>query len=389
MIRVTFLVHSLRIGGAEVQLSVLARGLDQAEFHPTIISFYDDGDLIEELRQAGVSVVTLGMRGRLGLAGFLLRLVRALRHSRPDIVYSFLDFPNVVAALMKPLSRKSRLVWGIRASDMQLKDRNRTWRTIFALERRLAGAADLIVCNSWAGRTHLEKSRFPNDAITVVANGIDTERFCPDPAARNRARSALGFSDDDIVIGLVARLDPMKDHETFLRAAAELARELPEARFVCVGGGGDQYAAELRRLGETLGLGSRISWTGARMDVPELLNAFDIATLTSAYGEGFPNTVGEGMATGLPYVTTDVGDAARIVGDTGTVVPIASPSALAAAWRRMAGLSQAERRQLGAVARRHVVERFPGMTMVAETSKQLRLVWPARLEDNAALEELG
>jgi glycosyltransferase involved in cell wall biosynthesis len=388
VIRVTFLVHSLRIGGAEVQLSALARGLDQAEFRPTIVSFHDDGELIDELRQAGVSVVTLGMRGRHGLAGFLLRLLRALRDSRPDIIYSFLDFPNVVAALIKPLLRGSRLVWGIRSSDMRLEERSRTWRAMFALERRLAGAADLIICNSWAGRAHLETSCFPNDAIAVVANGIDTQRFHPNLAARARARSALMFADDDIVIGLVARLDPMKDHATFLRAAAELAGDLPEARFVCVGGGGDQYAGELRQLGEALGLGDRMSWTGARMDVPELLNAFDIATLTSAYGEGFPNTVGEGMATGLPYVTTDVGDAARIVGATGSVVPIASPAALAAAWRRMAGLSRQERRRIGEAARGRVVEHFPRKIMITESSRQLRRV-RQEMPESAALRELS
>jgi glycosyltransferase involved in cell wall biosynthesis len=387
VIRVTFLVHSLRIGGAEVQLSTLARGLDRREFCPTVVSFYDDGELIGELRKAGITVVTLGMRSRLGFIGFLPRLIQALRDSQPDIIYSFLDFPNVVAAIIKPWLRGSRLIWGIRASDMRLEERNRTWRVIFALERLLAGAADLIICNSWAGRSHLKESRFPTNAIIVVPNGIDTERFCPDPAARSRTRSALGFADDDIVVGLVARLDPMKDHATFLKAAEELTRDLPRARFVCIGHGSDQYAGELRQLEESLSLGNRITWTGARMEVPELLNAFDIATLTSAYGEGFPNAVGEGMATGLPYVTTDVGDAARIVGDAGTVVPIESPSALAAAWRRLAGLSPKERGKIGLLARARVQENFPRKAMVAETSKQLRHLGP-RMTKNAAMREI-
>jgi glycosyltransferase involved in cell wall biosynthesis len=372
VIRITFLVHSLRVGGAEVQLSALARGLDRGEFALTVVSFYDDGELIEELRAAGVAVVTLGMRGRRGLAGFLGRLIRALRDSRPDVVYSYLDFPNVVAAVLKPLMRGSLLIWGIRASDMRLNERNRTWRAIFALERWLAPAADLIICNSRAGKQHLEQCRFPMAAITVVANGIDTARFFPDPAARAHWRAKLRFSDGDLVIGLVARLDPMKDHETFLRAAAELARDLPEARFVCIGGGADQYADGLRQLGESLGLGEKLLWAGARSEVPEMLNVLDIATLTSAYGEGFPNAVGEAMATALPTVTTDVGDAARVVGDTGVVVPIASPSALATAWREMAALSREERTALGAAGRARVVACFPRNRMIAETGAQIR-----------------
>jgi len=374
LIRVTFLVHSLRVGGAEVQLSALARGLDRDAFEPTIISFYDDGDLIEELRDAGINVITLNMRGRRGLGGFLWRLVRAVRGSRPDVLYSFLDFPNVVAAFLKPLIRGSRLIWGIRASDMRLEERDRTWRAVFRLERLLAGAADVIICNSWAGRRHLEACNFPQAAMTVVSNGFDTDRFGPDAAVRERARAEFGFSEAHIVIGLVARIDPMKDHTTFLKAAAELVRDMPSARFICIGGGPGPYTDELRALGVSLGLGDRLVWAGPRHDVPELLNAFDIATLSSAYGEGFPNSIGEGMATALPTVTTDVGDAARVVGDTGAVVPIGSASGLAVAWRRMAELPAPERASIGVAARARVISCFPRMTMIKETSDLLRRI---------------
>ncbi|MBT4491432.1 MAG: glycosyltransferase, partial [Rhodospirillaceae bacterium] len=282
-----------------------------------------------------------------------------------------LDIPNVVAAILKPITRGASLIWGIRASDMRLEERNRTWRMIFAVERLLAGTADRIICNSWAGRGHLEDSRFPSAAMTVIGNGIDTDRFCPDAAARARGRAEFSYSDEHMVIGLIARLDPMKDHQTFLRAAAELARDLPLARFICVGDGPAPYAGELRRLADSLGLTDRLIWTGARSDIPELLNAFDIATLSSAFGEGFPNAVGEGMATALPYVTTDVGDAARVVGDAGTVVPIASPSDLAGAWRDMAALSPQERAEIGRAARARVVANFPRQIMIDETSAQL------------------
>jgi glycosyltransferase involved in cell wall biosynthesis len=372
MIRITFLVHSLEVGGAEVQLTVLACGLDRNEFEPTVICFHDQGALLEELRDAGIPVATLGLRGRHDAFGFFLRLIRAVRASRPDVVYSYLDFPNAIAAIIKPLARRSRLIWGIRTSDMKLAGRPLSWRAFFALERLLARSADLIICNSWAGRQHLRQQRFRSDAMTVVANGIDTERFRPNPVSRKRWRAEFDFSDNDIVIGLVARLDPVKDHETFLRAASELAHELPTARFVCIGGGPTEYAEELRRLGDALGLGHRLIWTGPRDDVSDLLNALDIATLCSAYGEGFPNAVGEGMAMALPFVTTDVGDAARVVGDADAVVPIASPFALAAAWRQFAELSPEARAEAGAAARARIVTCFPRKTMIEKTSDLLR-----------------
>jgi len=371
MIRITFLVHSMAVGGAEVQLTVLACGLDRSEFVPTVISFHDDGELLGELRAAGITVVTLGLRGRYDALGFIFRLIRAVRASRPDVIYSYLDFPNAVAAVIKPLMRRSRLVWGIRTSDMKLEGRVLSWRAFFALERLLSRTVDLIICNSWAGRRHLQENRFRPNAMTVVANGIDTERFRPNPESRKRWRAEFNFADSDIVVGLVARLDPVKDHETFLRAAAELARELPVARFICIGGGPAKYTEELRRLGASLGLAHRLIWTGARADVSDVLNALDIATLCSAYGEGFPNAVGEGMAMALPFVTTDVGDAARVVGDAGTVVPIASPVALAAAWRDVAALSPEARAEAGAAARARIVGCFPRNTMIEKTSALL------------------
>jgi len=374
MIHITFLVHSMEVGGAEVQLSVLARGLDRNAFEPTVISFHDDGALLAELRAARITVITLGLRGRHDIFGFLLRLIRAVRDSRPDLVYSYLDFPNAVAALIKPMLRRSRLIWGIRTSDMKLADRALSWRMFFALERLLSRSADLIICNSWAGRRHLETNHFRPKAMTVVANGIDTERFHPNLESRKRWRAAFGFADSDIVIGLVARLDPVKDHATFLKAAAELAKALPAARFLCIGGGPTDYAEELRRLGDSQGLADRLIWTGARDDVSDVLNALDIATLCSAYGEGFPNAVGEGMATALPFVTTDVGDAARVVGDVGHVVPVASPSALADAWRALAELPPKSRVKAGAAARDRMVECFPRKSMIEKTSALLQNV---------------
>lgn len=386
MIRITFLVHSLEIGGAEVQLSVLARGLDRNKFEPTVICFHDAGALSTDLEKAGITVITLGLCGYKDIVGFVFRLIRAVRNSQPHIVYSYLDFPNAIAALIKPWVSHSRLIWGIRTSDMKLENRSLSWRTWFSLERLLSRTADLIICNSWAGRQHLKRNQFHMDALIVVENGIDTELFYPNPASRTRYRVELNYSDDDIVIGLVARLDPVKDHETFLRAAAELAGKLPAARFICIGGGPAEYTNKLKTLGDSLGLGHRLIWTGARSDVSDLLNAMDIATLCSAYGEGFPNAVGEGMATALPFVTTKVGDAHRVVGDTGIVVPTASPIALAAAWHRLAELSPKERAASGAAARARIVSKFPQKLMIDKTSELLHRLQLQKLDRTSLLE---
>jgi glycosyltransferase involved in cell wall biosynthesis len=131
----------------------------------------------------------------------------------------------------------------------------------------------------------------------------------------------------------MARLDPMKDHANLLRAAAGFARENPDARFVCAGDG--PLREELERLATSLGLADRVVWAGEIADARAAYNAFDIATLSSAFGEGFPNVVGEAMACGIPVAATDVGDVRLIVDAQGEVVPPRDPDALRAAWGRL------------------------------------------------------
>ena len=127
----------------------------------------------------------------------------------------------------------------------------------------------------------------------------------------------------------------MKDHPTFLRAAAQFARQNADARFVCVGDGAAAYRDELRTLTRSLGLDDRLVWAGEHGDVKAAYNAFDIATLSSAFGEGFPNAVGEAMACGVPVVGTDVGDVRPIVGELGEVVAPGQPEPLCAGWARL------------------------------------------------------
>ncbi len=159
------------------------------------------------------------------------------------------------------------------------------------------------------------------------------------------------------VIGIVARLDPIKDHASFLEAAAGVAAAMPAARFVCVGNGEPVYTASLKTRATALGLDSRLLWAGARHDMSAVYNALDVNVLCSI-GEGMPNVLGEAMACGTPCVVTDAGDSALVVGDTGPVVPVRAPRELAAAMIELAGAPPAERHARALQARQRIVERY-------------------------------
>jgi glycosyltransferase involved in cell wall biosynthesis len=214
--------------------------------------------------------------------------------------------------------------------------------------------------------------------MMVIPNGFDTEVFQPDREAGRRMRRTWRIPEDQPLVGLAARLDPIKDHGSFLRAAALLAQERDDVRFVCVGGGIAPYREELQSLATDLGLSDRLVWAGEVEDMRAAHNALDIAT-SSSLSEGFPNTVGEAMACGVPCVVTNVGDSAVLVGTTGRVVSPSAPDELMAAWAELLDMSSANRAALGQAARDRITSEYSTSKLVDRTEAALvKLVLPAK-----------
>ena len=235
--RIAFLVRSLGYGGAERQVVTLATAFRARGHSVTVIIFYPDGPLEAELHVAGVRVRVLGKRGRWDVASFLTRLHAVLREERPEVLHGYLAVPNIVATAVRPAFPGLKVVWGKRGSARDMSDYD--WLSRFSgdLERALSRFPDLLITNSRAGLEHAVQMGYPHQKMVAIPNGIDTERFVPDPAARDRTRRGWNVKDGEWLIGLVGRLDPVKGHRTFLAAAALLAKERNDVRFVCVGDG--------------------------------------------------------------------------------------------------------------------------------------------------------
>jgi glycosyltransferase involved in cell wall biosynthesis len=266
------------------------------------------------------------------------------------------------------------VVWGVRSSHRDLSRYDWVVRAVYRAARALAPRAELIICNSRDGAALHAELGYPRSRMTVVPNGIDTERFVPDPLARDRVRAEWGIAPDAPVVGIVGRTVPVKDYETFLRAASLLARRIPEVRFAVAGEAGEpQYAASMRAIAKALGIADCVLWTGPRRDVHAVYNALDVLALSSLR-EGFPNVVGEAMACGVPCVVTDAGDAAWIVGDTGAVVDVGDAPAFAAALERL--LASRRDPAVRAWCRARIVREFGLQALVRGTERALERLEP-------------
>lgn len=367
MNRLVILARKLDRGGAERQLVTLAKGLKDRGHDVHVVLFYAGGVFDAELADAGVTMHFVGKRGRWDAVGFLVRLALILRRLRPTTIYSFLDLPNILAVLLRPAMGSPRLIWSIRAAGMEMRHYDWLSRLIPRLEARLSPAADVIVANSRAGAAWAAGRGFPPGKMMVIENGIDTDRFEFDAAGRKRVRSEWKVGADETAIGLVARLDVMKDHRNFLQACALLVAQRDHLRFVCVGEGPSAYLAELEALAVRLGIADRLIWAGVRQDMPAVYSALDIACSSSA-GEGFSNAVGEAMACGVPCVVTDVGDSARVVGEVGEVAPPRDAVALAGAIARMLDRIE-ENVDIGRQARARILDEFSVERMVLRTEQ--------------------
>ncbi len=352
------LIRSLDMGGAERQVCVLAQALHQKGYKVTVGLFYSGGILEKILREEGVSIYALDKKGRWDLIGWFWRYLKAIRDVNPDIIYSFLTTSNIVAITGFFFIRKP-VVWGIRASNMDLENYDWLAKLTAWAEKRLSRFVKVIIFNANVSRQYCQSvGYFLNNAV-VIPNGIDTNIFKPEPDSKKLAtRNQLAIPSDALVVGMLARVDPMKDYETFLDAARVLSPKYENLYFVTAGMGTDTASWH--------SLPARFLRLGRWENVPVLLNILDIMVLSSSYGEGFPNVIGEAMACGIPTIATDVGDAAYIVGDQGIIIPPRNPKALIQAIESMMQDTPSQD-----MIRNRIVSHFDVPQMVNQTLKTL------------------
>jgi glycosyltransferase involved in cell wall biosynthesis len=215
-----------------------------------------------------------------------------------------------------------------------------------------------VVYNSEVSYWQHVKFGFAADNAEIISNGFDTDAFRPNGDEKAAVRGELNIGNHSCVIGFVARDHPMKDLPTFVCAVRKILRKHGHVVVVVAGRGLDVSNRPLMELSGDRELGDRVICLGEYDKVEKLMRAFDVMVLSSAWGEGFPNVIGEAMATGVPCVATNVGECRTIIGKTGLVVEPQNPEQMAAAVSTLVNLDEGERKILGAAARQRIVEHY-------------------------------
>ena len=359
-IHVVFCLDNFGVGGTELNAVRLAEQLDRSRFRLSVAALQASGPLRARYAEAGVPVHVFPLRSLYGASAVHqgLRFARFLAQERADIVHSHDIYNNLFATVWARIAG----VPGVIAS-------RRWWHTLNRPAHRIACAvgyrlADRVLANCDAvGESLVQDERIPADRVVVVSNFVDESAFEPvSRSKREELLAAFGVPRDAVVVGVVARLNPIKDHASLIRAIGTLAPRWPQLHLVVVGRGATRD--ELGRLVAELGLTERVHFVGLQPQKPNPHALFDLSVLPSR-SEGFPNVVLEAMAAATAVVATAVGGTrdAVIGGETGLLVPPGDPQALAIAIESLLG-DPARRTSMGMVAQQRARRFYQASSVV-------------------------
>lgn len=350
-----FIVTGTAVGGAETMLFKLLSRLTPAHRN-AVISLEPLGRVGERMRSCGIPVHALNCTSSWSSLAAVRKLSRMVKAIAPDFIQGWMYHGNLAAEIASVAAgRNVPVLWSIRHSLHALEVDKPSTKGLIHVLARMSRRPQRILYNSKISAEQHERFGYDRRKTVVIPNGFDCELFRPRPECRKAVRAALGLDEHTPLIGLIGRVHPVKDHLTFLRAARQLCDGGSPAHFL-LAGRDTTDPSFLLQMG-TFGLRSRIHALGERADIAELTAALDVATCCSR-SEAFPNTIGEAMACGVPCVTTDVGDCARLVEHRGRVVPSGDAAALCAGWCELLELPPGQRRCLGERARQCILREF-------------------------------
>lgn len=353
------LITGLTTGGAEMMLYKVISGLKKRNHNSLVISLGEEGKISELIQEQGIPVRGLGLlRSKIPSLNAVLNMLKISRQAGHELVQGWMYHGNLAALMCGNFSgKRTPVVWNVRQTLYDIQKEKKLTQWVIKANAFFSKYADVIIYNSKLSASQHESFGFIKSKTFIIPNGFDTEVFTPSEKLKTEVRAELNISPDELIIGLVGRYHPMKDHQNLIRAAKILAEKHPGLKFVLIGSGVTKENSHLFQQIADSGLTDSFHLLGERQDIPRLTSAFDVAVSSSSWGEGFPNVLGEAMSCAVPCVATNVGDSNWVVGDTGVIVPPNDSPALSSALENLIKKPEL-RKELGIKARQRIIEHF-------------------------------
>lgn len=353
--KIVHIISGLNIGGAELMMCKLLKELNNNEQY--VINLNKEGVLGQDVRASNTQLINLNINQKLPNPIKLLTLIKCLKKIKPDVIQTWMVHSDLLGGIAGKIINVP-VIWNIRHTKINAN--NKKYRTsifinICALLSKFI--PKVIISNSESGKLYHIAKGYSCEKIKVIPNGFDVEKFKPDNIFREKIRNELGVSFDVTLIGLIGRFDELKDHDNYIKAASIISLESENVKFLMCGHNINEGNKSLMMSIINTGRREKFILLNERNDIPELMNSLDIL-VSSSKSEGFPNTVGEAMACGIPCIVTDVGDSAYLLGKSGCVVPSENPELLAQGCIEFINMSHENKNEIKVYARERILSYF-------------------------------
>tara|TARA_Y100000991_G_scaffold73895_2_gene55616 strand:- start:8253 stop:9383 length:1131 start_codon:yes stop_codon:yes gene_type:complete len=313
--KIVYIINSTDVGGAENIFFNVVKELSKKDI--VIISLTCQGYYGKELKNKGFTVYSINMKKNIFILFQIFKLFYLINIHRPEIVHTWLYHSNLIGGIIAKLSRVKKIYWSIH-HDYEYSN------MLMMIEMKLLSVLSHLIPNkiiycSYSSKENHIKNGYSQFESSIIENGICLSKFKSDSILRTKIRAKLKIKNDCFLLGNISRYHPLKDHDTLLKSLTYLKLKSKSFRCILIGNGLTEKNIDLVKKIEKYNLSKEIILYGSSNKIHQLINAFDLYILSSK-SESFPVTLLESMASGVPCISTNVGDAKNIIGNSGWIV---------------------------------------------------------------------
>ena len=330
--RILHVINGLDDGGAEGVLYRIC--VCDKEHKHIVVSMQDFGKYGQLLRSHGIEVKILKISRLKTLPKAILKFRQILKEVKPDLIQTWMYHANIFAGILtKIFYYKKPIVWNIRCTIMKLGEAGLEtfFLTYFGSLLSYFIPDCIIVCANSIKLGH-QQIGYKYSKIKIIENGFDLEYF---KLSQKIFEKSTNVPKTDLVVGVLGRFHPQKNHNLAIKACSLAIKKGVDIKLHLAGSGITIDEPELKNSIREHSMEKFTRLFGALKDVRVFFNEIDVLLLPSKFGEGFPNVLAEAMASGVPCISTSIGDSKKIIGDTGWVLTTQKPKEIVLALKEI------------------------------------------------------